>query len=102
LYVVDDKSTILPTRKERSSSDSEEKTSSSVPSLGEASLDDRVPSANYILSLIGGQVWDRNDGDPGTGLKNVLHENTRYIKHVIFALMSGRTTLVVGGASSEE
>ncbi|KAI9290127.1 hypothetical protein BC943DRAFT_7061 [Umbelopsis sp. AD052] len=102
LYVVDDKSTILPTRKERSSSDSEEKTSSSIPSLGEANVDDKVPSANYILSLIGGQVWDRNDGDPGTGLKNVLHENTRYIKHVIFAIMSGRTTLVVGGASSEE
>lgn len=102
LYTVDDRSTMAPTRDSRSPNESEEKTSSSIPSIEDSEVADKVPSANYILSLIGGQIWDRNDGDPGNGLKTVLQQHARYIKHVVFALMSGRTTLVVGGASSEE
>ncbi|KAM3588725.1 hypothetical protein VKS41_001163 [Umbelopsis sp. WA50703] len=100
LYAVDDQST--QSRKASSFDEREEKTSSTIPSSEDVQVTDKALDENYILSLIGGQIWDRNDGDPGTGLKFVLQKHARYIKHVIFALMSGRTTLVVGGSSSEE
>ncbi|KAJ2955823.1 hypothetical protein NQZ79_g8237 [Umbelopsis isabellina] len=100
LYTVDNQST--QSRKPPLFDESEEKTSATIPSSEDVQVADKAPDENYILSLIGGQIWDRNDGDPGTGLKSVLQKHARYIKHVIFALMSGRMTLVVGGASSEE
>jgi hypothetical protein len=100
LYTVSNQST--QSRKPPLFDESEEKTSATIPSSEDVQVADKAPDENYILSLIGGQIWDRNDGDPGTGLKSVLQKHARYIKHVIFALMSGRMTLVVGGASSEE
>lgn len=100
LYTVENQST--QPHKPPLFEESEEKTSATIPSSEDVQVTDKAPDENYILSLIGGQIWDRNDGDPGTGLKSVLQKHARYIKHVIFALMSGRKTLVVGGVSSED